>query len=244
MKGARYMSKVIDLTGKRFGKLTVTKRAKNDKYGNASWICECDCGKEIIASANNLKSGGTKSCGCLKKENTQKFATFPIIIKGKGYPASTKDISGKLFGRLTAIEPTDKRLGHSVVWKCICDCGKEIFIGQKALSTGDTKSCGCLDAENRKAFVDAVKNDNISKCYEGTMLISLTDTLYKNNTSGRRGVSWNTAMKAWETYIWLKRKKIMLGFFTNLEDAIKAREEAEQKYWAPILEKYESVSEL
>ena len=57
-----------DLTGQRFGRLIVVKRAENTKSGDARWMCKCDCGNETIVKAKNLKSGGTKSCGCLQKE--------------------------------------------------------------------------------------------------------------------------------------------------------------------------------
>lgn len=56
-------NRVVDITGQRFGKLTVVKRIKN-----SSWDCICDCGKSIIARADNLKSNRTSSCGCLKHE--------------------------------------------------------------------------------------------------------------------------------------------------------------------------------
>ena len=60
-------NKFIDLTGQKFGRLTVIKRAENDKWGQAQWLCECDCGsnKEVIVRGGALKSGGTQSCGCL-----------------------------------------------------------------------------------------------------------------------------------------------------------------------------------
>ena len=42
------MSKVIDMTGQTFGKLTVLSRAENDKYGKAQWLCQCQCGNQKI----------------------------------------------------------------------------------------------------------------------------------------------------------------------------------------------------
>ncbi len=60
------MSKLKDLIGKKFGKLTVIKRAENDKRGNARWLCKCDCGNEIITLGYPLTKGITKACGCLK----------------------------------------------------------------------------------------------------------------------------------------------------------------------------------
>jgi len=57
------MGKLKDLTGQRFGRLTVIKRAEN-KYGRATWLCQCDCGNQKEVQSWNLVSGQTKSCGC------------------------------------------------------------------------------------------------------------------------------------------------------------------------------------
>lgn len=64
------MSKMIDLTGGKFGKLTVLHRAENNKYGQAMWLCACDCGKETIVKGNSLRTGCVKSCGCLIAETS------------------------------------------------------------------------------------------------------------------------------------------------------------------------------
>lgn len=59
------MGKVKDLTGQRFGRLTVISRAEN-RNKKVYWRCRCDCGAEKIIRGCNLKYGDTKSCGCLK----------------------------------------------------------------------------------------------------------------------------------------------------------------------------------
>ena len=58
---------MINLVGKRFGRLTVNEfdRLQNHK---TYWKCVCDCGLTVIATGNNLRSGNTKSCGCLRRE--------------------------------------------------------------------------------------------------------------------------------------------------------------------------------
>ena len=61
------MSRCIDLTGQKFGRLTVIKRAEN-KGKRVAWLCKCECGNEIVIIGGNLKNGSTKSCGCYKKE--------------------------------------------------------------------------------------------------------------------------------------------------------------------------------
>ncbi len=66
------MPKLIDLSGQRFGRLTVISFAGIDKFGNKTWFCRCDCGKEKIISRGHLKKGDAQSCGCLKSEITTK----------------------------------------------------------------------------------------------------------------------------------------------------------------------------
>ena len=59
--------KFIDLTGKKFNRLTVIRRAY-DKDKHASWLCKCDCGNETVVLGKYLKNGRIKSCGCFRKE--------------------------------------------------------------------------------------------------------------------------------------------------------------------------------
>lgn len=64
-----------DLTGKRFGRLTVVSRAENGKGSRARWLCRCDCGNERVVYGYSLKSGNTRSCGCLRAETSKDKAT-------------------------------------------------------------------------------------------------------------------------------------------------------------------------
>lgn len=61
------MSALKDVAGMKFNKLTVIKRVGTNPTGNALWLCECDCGNETTVSGQHLRSGNTKSCGCLAK---------------------------------------------------------------------------------------------------------------------------------------------------------------------------------
>lgn len=58
------MGRLIDLTGKRFGKLLVTGRAGTSKYGQPRWTCRCDCGGTVVVLGANLRTGSSASCGC------------------------------------------------------------------------------------------------------------------------------------------------------------------------------------
>lgn len=65
------MGKLADLTGQRFGRWVVLRRDGIDRFGNSTWVCQCDCGKEKIVTAPALKSGASQSCGCLRTEMSQ-----------------------------------------------------------------------------------------------------------------------------------------------------------------------------
>lgn len=73
---------VIDLTGMRFGKLIVVRRVDNDKQGNASWLCKCDCGNEKPVRSNALRNGRTRSCGCLLAQSSKKRMTQMLTKHG------------------------------------------------------------------------------------------------------------------------------------------------------------------
>lgn len=103
----------------------IVRPSKTVKAGNFT----CVCGKAVVKSFQEVCSGSITSCGCMK---------------GK---ATKKDITGEKFGRLTAIESTDKYVSSGYLWLCECECGvrKEIPIG--ALNYGSVKSCGCLKVD-------------------------------------------------------------------------------------------------
>ena len=77
------MPPLKDLTGMRFGRLTVLKRVEGIHPGRPRWLCCCDCGNTIIAEPSNLKGGNTKSCGCLRIEsNSERIKKVNEVQKG------------------------------------------------------------------------------------------------------------------------------------------------------------------
>ncbi|MCD8232748.1 MAG: hypothetical protein LUD14_13285 [Clostridiales bacterium] len=81
-----------DLTGQRFGSLTVIRPAEERQNKRIVWECHCDCGNTAFVQTQYLKDGTTKSCKTCQKENRTK-----------------RDITGMRFGILTALYPTEKR---------------------------------------------------------------------------------------------------------------------------------------
>lgn len=68
------MAKCIDLTGQRFGRLTIISRCGSDKRGNAKWKCICDCGSISLATTGNLKRRANISCGCYNSQKGKQQA--------------------------------------------------------------------------------------------------------------------------------------------------------------------------
>ena len=117
-----YRSNFIDLTGQQFGELKVLYRGKNTNSGGAGWVCLCSCGKPTWVAGDHLRRGRTRSCGHLLENN----------------------LVGKKFGRLTVLEKTDKTYFRNYIYKCQCECGNIIEVRGGSLTTGSTKSCGCI----------------------------------------------------------------------------------------------------
>ena len=149
------MSKLQDLTGAKFGRLTVLQREAS-KNGRTMWKCLCDCGNEKIVEAYNLKSGHVKSCGCLNYE---------VISK-----RNSRELEGKRFGRLVAKERT--RRNGKVSWICTCDCGSTTVVLTNRLTSGKTRSCGCLLSdylESTKEFTFGESYTRIYKIHQGML---------------------------------------------------------------------------
>lgn len=84
--------RVVDLTGKRFGRLRVVRRADtNGLQGQVRWLCRCRCGNEHIVNAGNLTSGAVKGCGCRRYGEpgqaglTALYSTYKHGAKVRGY---------------------------------------------------------------------------------------------------------------------------------------------------------------
>lgn len=126
------MPKLIDLTGQRFGRLVVVERAGSE--GPARWRCRCDCGTEKTVPGVGLRSGSSKSCGCLQREKAKaRWERDPMI--------------GRRFGKLLVLKRAENNQHNNSRWKCRCDCGGCAIVSGTALRAGKTRSCGCLAKE-------------------------------------------------------------------------------------------------
>lgn len=131
-----------DMTGMVFGKLTVISKSdfKNSYSNHTYWNCKCECGNTCVVRGASLRSGNTKSCGC----------------------KITVDITGKRFGRLVAIKPTDRRdKNGGILWECKCDCGRTHYATPGNLNYGKVLSCGCLLSKGEEVIGNLLENADI-----------------------------------------------------------------------------------
>lgn len=151
-----------DETGKKFGYLTVLKLLDEKNSDNRRlFLCQCKCGNLIKVPGKRLRSGNTKSCGCLRKEKALEIL--------KEYAPNKEsiglDLTGKRYGKLTVLKEVDsivKSNGKNMRrWLCKCDCGNEIIVQHTYLTTGDTVSCGCLNSKGERIIENILKENNI-----------------------------------------------------------------------------------
>lgn len=140
-----------DLTGQVIGKWTVLREAEPGKANRTRWLCRCVCGKERVVDDYNLRGGLSTSCGCAKK--TRRI-----------------DLTGQRFGRLTVLEfVRTSEKGHSLIWRCKCDCGNVVEVAGNNLRNGHTTSCGCALAEAQQApeiRIAALKKSPLTGAFE------------------------------------------------------------------------------
>lgn len=284
-------SKLRDLTGLKFGKLTVLRRNGNHIFPSGKttplWDCLCECGNHLNVTSDNLTKSQKTSCGC-----------------------DNIDAIGSTFGRFTIISKPIYKVGKDnrerKYYPCKCQCGEYRDVLSDNLLSGKSKSCGCLNNELfiQRTLDRATLNDYeftpdicIGYTNKGIFLVDIEDydkikdfhwsinsdgyvvdnngvkisriimdassnifvdhkhgcetrfdnrksnlrlatvqqnnlnrKTYTNNKLGVRGVSRAKNGK-YVAHIGFNYKKIHLGTFDTLEEAIIARKDAENKYF-------------
>lgn len=150
------MPKLIDLTGKTFGRLSVIQRDFSKSSRKAMWLCKCACGKQVIVSGDHLRNGHSKSCGCLQKE---KAANMMRTIQPKGVAMITNDLTNQKYGLLTVLEYSHTS-NKKRIWKCQCECGNITYVAGSDLVTRHTSSCGCLKTSQGEYQIEKLLKEN------------------------------------------------------------------------------------
>ena len=232
------MGRFMDLTGRRFGRLIVIKRA--DEYVSPKgqrhirWLCKCDCGNDVVVKGNSLKSGNTKSCGCLDSETTakrnkdicKKYNNYNLSGEyGVGYTTKGEEFYFDL-------EDYDKIKDYCwfldaygyVVSHISGTRSSRRGIKLHRLLVGDFEIIDHINSNKRDN-----RKSNLREVTESQN--QMNKGLRSNNTSGVTGVYWDKESNKWYAIITANKNDIFLGYFSNFDNAVNARKEAEEKYF-------------
>ena len=219
-----------DLFGQKFNRLTVIDW-DNEKH---KWKCECDCGNETYASSNQLTKNNKKSCGCLDKEKARERAIKRNI---DGIILCDYEVQADYVIMYTSKnEPFLVDLED--FWKvkdCSCHIDKYGYVIGRKDGVRFKLHRYIMDAPDGFK-VDHENHDHANNCKYNLRLATSQENSRnrkpnKNNKSGCSGVYWTNHNKKWCATIGVDGKSIFLGNFVNKEDAIKARIDAENKYY-------------
>lgn len=213
------MGKFIDLTNNKFGRLLVIERVWAGNSGQALWKCSCDCGKETNILGDNLRRGKQISCGCYLAERR---TTHGATVGGK---RSLEYQSWSEMRRRCSDTKTDYYEDYG---------GRGIAVCERWVHSFENFLEDMGKRPSRRHSIDRIYNDGDyepSNCRWSTGSEQMMNQrLRSTNTSGYKGITWEARRNSWLAKITLNYKSIHLGNFENIEDAIKARKQAEIRY--------------
>lgn len=240
--------------GKTYNRLTVLYQCE-EPYINPKGIkskrfhvrCNCNKHTEFDVVGNYILAGKVKSCGCLRSEKVsermKQSINHPLKnINNPNLPpeevTTRYDLSGEYGIGYTYntdtpfyfdLEDYDKikdyqwRLNDHGYIDTVIGLSKAIYMHRLVMGLTDEK----LEVDHKFHNITDNRKQNLRVCSRqenGRSAITPS-----NNTSGKKGVSYQKTRDKWRAYITIDNKQYYLGSFTNYEDAVKAREEAEQK---------------
>lgn len=230
-----------DLTGRVFGKLTVIKQGPDLYQGGtrrAAWYCKCSCGNPelLLISGDSLRGSHTKSCGCVHKETCSLNNTYDL--SGEYGICRMKDDKEFLF------DLEDYNLIKQYTWHCVSHgyVGTTInYYDENNIRRGRSLLLhrlimGVEDIEWKEKVVDHIDgniydNRKINLRIVSQQQNSMNHKIAKNNTSNATGVSFYKKNNKWGAHIKVNDKFVFLGLYEHFDDAVKARREAEDKYY-------------
>lgn len=206
------MGQFIDLTNKRFGELKVVKRVSNDKNNKVQWLCECSCGNEKIIRGEDLRNKKQVTCGKCNIYDLSSSYGICTVSNGKQF-IFDKDDYDLIKEHCWRISP-----------KGYVQSGKQVKLHRLIMD--------CPDG----LVVDHISNDKTDNRRSNLRICKQNEncrnhSLNSNNTSGVTGVNWHKVSNKWIARIKVNYETIYIGTFDNFEDAVRARKEAEEKYF-------------
>ena len=208
-------------TGERYGRLTIEEEVEPYIYSSGRkdrrFRCRCDCGSPTIVLLKDLRNGSTQSCGCLQKE---------VVSKTNEYDLSGEIGVGYTFKREKFyFDKEDYELIKDYSW-CINDNGYVITVDR---TTGKRMRLHRLVmGVDGDLVVDHINHDKTNNCKSNLRVCTQSNNVKnrsnkKNSSSGFMGVSWNKKSNKWHARIKVDGKLKHLGYYTDINEAIRVR---------------------
>lgn len=218
-------SRIVDLTGRVFGKLIVIERAgyKTTKSGqqHIQWKCRCECGRETIVPGRDLSSGNTQSCGQCKNENHYEF--FDDYVVGYTNTGASFIVDLDDYERVSPRYWGNYNSGNGEYIENH-EGGKRMPLHRFIMNAEKGE---VIDHINH----DTTDNRKVNLRKVTMMQNSINRKRRSDNTSGYTGVFQKRDSTRWYANITVNKEIIRLGSFATKQEAIEARREAEIKYF-------------
>ena len=226
----------LDLTGQRFGRLTVMHETEPYVQSNGKrlimWHCLCDCNNKCDVPTGDLRSGHTKSCGCMQKDNILHINNSKKKVNKYDVDTNKYGIGYDLLGNEFYFDKEDYEKIKDFYWS-----DKHGYVVTQSAETRKMIHMHRLimDVPNDKD-VDHINHNKKDNRKQNLRIVSRQEnmcntSMKSNNKSGVTGIHFDKRFGKWIAQIGYKGKKIYLGSFLKFDDAVKVRKEAEEKYF-------------
>lgn len=225
------MAKLIDLTGKKFDKLTVIKRSDNLVLPSGkqivTWECLCDCNNTIIARGDYLRNGITRHCGCNRKGNgigkSSKLNNY--IILDDYIVGFTTNTHNEFYIDIDDFDKVKKYSWYE---------NEDGYLISRINNNLVRMHRLIMDVKDKKLDIDHINHNTLDNRKNNLRIVtrsqnSMNKKLANNSTSGITGVCFDKRKEKWRAYIKINGKQNELGYYNDFQDAVNARKNAEEE---------------
>ena len=213
------MSKKIEMIEKKFEKLLVVKESGKDKRGKLLYECKCDCSNISIVLGEHLRSGHSKSCGCLKSQLSKEKATTHGMSKTTTYKSwchvleRCNNLKDKAY-----FDYGGRGIKVCKRWLKFENFFEDMGIKPKGYTIERIDNSLGYFKENCK--------------YATPLEQSRNKRVYKTNKTGISGIYLDKRNQKYQVSIGVNHKQFYIGIFQTLKESTIARKKAERKYWS------------